>query len=314
MWGHAGGFLLGAVLLILGGDSLARGLTGLVIRRAVAPPIASLSMLAFGAVVPALAVTVAAMGIGEPQLALGSVVGGAITQLGLVLGLAALIAPLRARLRWLGRLNQALVGAVVLVWLLAFGGRWGPIEGAVLVLAWIVAVVWVARAARGEREAFAGAAVAPTSLARSGIRIAIGLALVAYAAWLLAGACAGFAQAGARNPLLLGLIALGTAGALASVPASLLAARGGDGEFAVGHALGAALTNVLLLLGVLALWHPLAVAESLRRIELPALFALALAIYPMMRSDGELSRREGLVLVAAFAAFIVGEVWLIGAG
>jgi cation:H+ antiporter len=65
-----------------------------------------------------------------------------------------------------------------------------------------------------------------------------------------------------------------------------------------------------LLVGVLALAHPLALPASLPRFELPVLFTLALAIYPMMRSDGKLSSREGLLLMLAWLIFMIVEGWL----
>jgi cation:H+ antiporter len=103
---------------------------------------------------------------------------------------------------------------------------------------------------------------------------------------------------------------LGAVTALASVPWTLTAARRGQGDFAIGHAFGAVIGSVLLLAGGLALWQTVGAARSLQRIEIPALIVLAVAIYPMMRSDGELSRREGAILVGAYALFLIGEAWL----
>jgi cation:H+ antiporter len=90
----------------------------------------------------------------------------------------------------------------------------------------------------------------------------------------------------------------------------VLAARRGRSDFALGQGLIGALGSILLLTGGLALWQPLAAAESLSRIELPVLAALAVALYPMMRSDGALSRREGAVLLITYMTWVLGEAWL----
>jgi cation:H+ antiporter len=74
--------------------------------------------------------------------------------------------------------------------------------------------------------------------------------------------------------------------------------------------LGMWIFGALLLAGGLALWQPVGAPRSLQHIEIPALIALAVAIYPMMRSDGELSRREGVILLVAQAIFVFAEVWL----
>ncbi len=112
----------------------------------------------------------------------------------------------------------------------------------------------------------------------------------------------------------MGLTLLGFATALASVPPTVIAARRGQGDFAIGHAFGAVLGSVLLVAGILALWQPVGAARSLQHIEISALVVLAVAIYPMMKSDGELSRREGVILVVAYALFQIGEAWMTHAG
>jgi cation:H+ antiporter len=149
---------------------------------------------------------------------------------------------------------------------------------------------------------------------RDALRVVVGVVILPFAAvWLVDGALA-IAAGMALSPVVVGLVLLGLATALASVWPTLIAARRGQGDFAIGHALGAVPGNVLLLLGVLALWQDVAVARSLQHVEIPALLALAVAIYPMMRSDGALSRREGVILVVAYAVFLVGEAWLAGIG
>ncbi|MEO8010448.1 MAG: sodium:calcium antiporter, partial [Dokdonella sp.] len=134
--------------------------------------------------------------------------------------------------------------------------------------------------------------------------------MAAYGAWSLVLGSIGIATATMINPLIVGLVGLGTVTALASLPAAISASRRGRGEFALGQALLGALCNLLLLLGVLAITRSPAIEPSLSRFELPALFALALAIYPMMRNDGQLSSREGTVLVMASIAFMAAELWL----
>ena len=137
----------------------------------------------------------------------------------------------------------------------------------------------------------------------------VAVVAIGFAVWLVQGSLA-LATHCAVSPLVIGLTGLGGATALASVPPTVTAARRNQGDFAIGHAFGAVIGSVLLLTGLLALWQPVGAARSLQHIEIPALIVLAVAIYPMMRSDGELSRREGVILVAAYALFLIGEAWL----
>lgn len=313
MLGEIGSFVLGAVLLLLGTDSLIRGSAGLLARRVAETYPVALAGAVLAALLPSLAVTVAAALLGQSELALGGLIGGAIAQLGLVLGLAALVAPLMLRLKVFAWINPALLAAGVLIWLLGLDRVYSPIDGAILVAAFIAVAILVLRAMRTERASARALFDAPSSSIGSVllfVRALLGIVLVALGAWLLVVGSIGLAGEASWSPLIVGLVALGAVSALASAPNALSAARRGHGDFAVGQAMLGALGNILLLLGALAIWHPLALAPSLGRFEIPALFALALAVYPMMRSDGELSRREGGVLLAAYVLFVLAEFWL----
>ena len=314
MLAQVGSFVLGVVLLMLGADSLARGIGGLALRSGASSFGVGLASTALSALVPALAVTLAAGYARQPELAFGSLVGGSIAQIGLVLGLCALAAPLRARLKLFRRANPALIAAGLLLWLLSLDARIGMFDGAILILAWFLVAALVVGDARTENEEVRNEIAAATGTAmlvwRDAARVVVGAVVLPFAAvWLVDGALY-FANACGTSPVVVGLTLLGAATALASVPPTLIAARLGQGDFAIGHAFGAVIGSVLLLTGLLALWQPIGAARSLQHIEIPALIVLAVAIYPMMRSDGELSRREGVILVAAYALFLIGEAWL----
>lgn len=314
MLGDIGTFLLGAVLLLLGIDALVKGITAGLARRASAGFAVVLAATVLNALLPAAIVAGAAAWRGQSALALGSIVGGAVAQLGLALGLAALVAPLVVRLKVFAQINPALLIAIMLVAALAFDRHVDAFDGVILLAAFVVVVIIVVRAARAERvaaRALFSDTLPDVAVPLLLVRMTVGAALAGYGAWcLVAGSINMAAQAG-WNPMIVGLLALGAVTALAGAPAAISSARRGRGDFAVGQALLGALCNLLLLLGAYALWQPL--TPALLRFELPALFALALAVYPMMRSDGELSRREGLVLLCAYVLFLIAELWLTSA-
>jgi cation:H+ antiporter len=314
MLAQVGSFVLGALLLLLASDSLVRGVSGLALRSGFGGYGVGLASTAFGALIPALVVTLAAGYARQPELALGALVGGSIAQIGLVLGICALAAPLRARLKLFGWANPALIASIVLFWLLSLDAKFGVVDGVILIAAYVVVTVLVIRSARGESEAVRNELAAATGTSmlvwRDGARVVIGVVALPFAAvWLVQGSLA-LAAHGGVSTLVFGLTALGGVTALASVPPTVTAARRNQGDFAIGHAFGAVIGAVLLLAGFLALWQPVGAPRSLQHVEIPALIALAVAIYPMMRSDGELSRREGVILLVAQAVFVFVEVWL----
>ncbi len=313
MWADVGTLLLGTVLLLFGTDSLANGVSGLLARRLTESYLFSLAGSMVAGLAPLLAVVIAALLMNQTEVAFGGIVGGAIAQLGLLLGLAALLAPLLARLKVFALINPMLIGAVVLVWVLGFDHAYSMLDGGILVLAFIVALVVIVRGVSRERVAAKVIFDQPSRAFGTGLlalRLIVGTILVGLGAWRLLVGASGLAATLTLNPLIVGLLVAGPAVVLAGAPTALLAARRGRGDFALGQTLFGALAAILLLLGVLALAHPLALPASLPRFELPVLFTLALAIYPMMRSDGKLSSREGLLLVLAWLIFMIVEGWL----
>ena len=312
MIGEFGMFALGALLLLLGTDSLAKGMAAACARGAVAGHVFSLATTVLNALLPAAIVAATAAFLDHRELALGSLLGGAIAQLGLVLALAALTAPLVVRLKVFVWLNPALLLAVLLLGVLSIDRALGALDGSLLLVAFLVVVIVFLRATRSERIAaramFESSARASTAMIV--LRIVLGAALACYASWCLVQAGSVIGAGIGWSPLVFGLVVLGAVTALAGAPAAIAAARRGHGDFAVGQALLGPLCSLLLLLGVLAIWRPLALAPSLLRFELPALFAFALAVYPMMRSDGELSRREGGALLLAWVLLTVLQLWI----
>jgi len=170
----------------------------------------------------------------QPELALGALVGGSIAQIGLVLGICALAAPLRARLKLFGWANPALIVSIVLFWLLSLDAKFGVVDGVILIAAYVVVTVLVIRAARSEtadvRNELASATGTSMLVWRDGARVVIGVVALPFAAvWLVQGSLA-LATYCAVSPLVIGLTVLGGATALASVPPTVTAARRNQGD------------------------------------------------------------------------------------
>ena len=313
MWADSGTILLGCVLLLFGTDSLANGISGLIARKPDQSWLFAMSSASVAAMAPLIALAVAALLLGQADLGVGAALGGAIAQLGLVLGVAALSAPLLARLKAFVWINPALIGAVVLVWALGLDHAYSGFDGGLMLLVFVsVGGLTVRAISRGKvaSQALFGQVARTFGSSLSLARLLVGVALIGFGAWRLLVGTMGLTSAMTLNPLIAGLLVLGPASALAGTPTAVMAALSGRGDFALGQAFIAALAAILLVLGGLAVLQPLAVPSSLARFELPVLFTLAVAVYPMMRSDGELSRREGILLVLAWFAFLATGLWM----
>lgn len=309
-------FVLGLVLLALGGDSIVKAASGLAQRFGASPFVAGLLLVAFGTSLPELVVNVRAFAVGAEDLALGNAVGSNIVNVGLTLGLAALAAPLLARARVLSPLLVLL--AVVSLALIVFGldgviARW---EGALMLLGFVGVLAFLLRAARREtepvREAIAGYAMTRTGLFLNALRVVFaGVALYYGARWIVSAAPVLGAGLG-WSPLLVGLLPVAIGTALPEVAAAIVAARRGQGDMVLGHVIGSSLFNLLVVVGGMAALRPIALPESFVKLELPAAIAFVLVLYPMLRGDLTLSRREGGILLVAFVGWVVLELALIG--
>src|SRR5690606_37776764 len=290
----------GLLLLALGGDSAGKGVSGLAQRLGMRPFVAGVLLLALATSLPELVVNLRAISVGQGHLALGNAVGCTLANLGLTLGLAAL---------------AMLVAAAVAMVALGLDGHIGRTDGLALLVAYVLVLAFVLRRstleARQVQEGIAAYAATRTGLGLNLLRLAIALALLWFGARWVVTAGLALGQAWGLTPLLAGLLPVAIGNTLPEIAAAAAAARRGQGDMVAGHVFGSSLCNLLLVVGGAAAVRPLALPASFVRLALPALLALALLALPMLRGDRRLSRGEGGVLAAVFAAWVVLELVLL---
>jgi len=305
-------FVLGLVLLLLGGDSVVKGASGLAQRLGLSPFQAGLLLVAFATSMPELAVNAYAVHAGNTDLALGNAVGSNVVNIGLTLALAALAAPLLMQMRLLAGQLVFLLVATGLLLLFALDGvvvRW---EGGVLLAGFVTMIGFLVVHGRQEpapvQQELADYAETRTHLVQNLLRLVIAAVVLFFGGRLVVeqapviGAALGFGS------VLTGLILVAIATALPEVVAAVMAARQGQGNVVAGTVLGASLFNVLAIVGGMAVLQPVAVPASFVSLELPAAMAFVLALYPILGGDLRISRREGAVLLVLFLVWIAFEL------
>ena len=308
MWEVLGFFALGLLLVTFGADSLVKGASGLAQRRGAGATAAGLALVAVGASVPELAISIAAIIQGHYAMAMGNVIGSSIANFGLIIAVAALVKPLSVNFRLVSLGLPLLLITGVGLLAMSHNGTLGYYDGGILLLG-VIAFGWtVRRSAASEsevvRKELAYAANTQTDLGRNVVRLLIGLGVLGYGAWLTSSRAYELAGIWGMSELWAGLTLLAIGSALPELAAAVVAASRGHGNVVVGSAVSSSLVNLLLILGLLAIWHPLPMAQSLVWVEIPALIAFALAFYPMIRGDAQVSRREGGILLLAFIGWI----------
>jgi cation:H+ antiporter len=313
-------FVVGAGLLIFGAETLVRGAARLAASFGITPLVIGLTVVAFGTSTPELAVTTQAGLAGKSDIALGNVVGSNIANILLILGLSAAIVPLTVS-HQLVRLDVPLmIGASVLVFLMALNGTIGNWDG-ILLLAGVLAYTFFlvrhsrrqTRAER-EREALERARVeaatgvvtpSSSSTVRSLILVAVGLALLLVGGrWMVNGAVE-LARAFGVSELVIGLTVVAGGTSLPEVATSLMASIRGHRDMAVGNVVGSNIYNLLLILGTAALVTPggVIVPPAAIRFDLPVMIAVAVACVPIFFANQRISRWEGMLFVGYYLAY-----------
>ena len=248
--------LLGIGLLYFGGEWLVANASRLAQRLGWSPLVVGLTVVAFGTSSPELAAALAAVFAGSPTIVIGNVIGSNSANIGLILGLSALLRPIETEARFLRRELPFMIGTGILVFPLFHDGRLSRLEGLGLLalLAIYLGVLFregeqptspEIEAEFEEETAQPAQPMAPTVLG-----IAAGTAMLVFGArFLVDGAVAIALWAGLSERVIgLTLVAFGTS--LPELAACLVASHRGHGEIGLGNLVGSNVFNVLAVLGV----------------------------------------------------------------
>jgi cation:H+ antiporter len=299
---------VGLFLLAVAAEVLVQGAASLSRRFGLSPLVIGLTVVSIGTSLPELVVSVEAALAGSGGLALGNVVGSNIANIALILGIAALIAPIAVQAQVV-RMDAPLlvvvsVGFIGLVW----DGGLSRGNGVVLtagILAYVFYTLHMAqRASPGVQEEADVVLPSQHSVLVDGGLIAVGIAgLLGGAHFLVTGAIDVAAALGI-SPVVIGLTVVAVGTSLPELATSVVAAWRGQGDIAVGNALGSSIFNLLGILGVTVLIHPLSTA-SLGWVELGIMVGLAVVVVPFLRTSYTLSRVEGGVLLLSYFGYVV---------
>jgi len=300
--------LLGFGLLYLGGELLVRGAAALGLRFGLSPLVVGLTIVAFGTSSPELVVALDAAIRGYSEVAIGNVVGSNICNTGLILGIAALIHPLKVESKVVKFDAPIALVATVALFVMLYDGVLARIDGALL-LAGIVAytgfTLWEARRESGRVESEFTEEHPPSGHATSVLLLMIAgglIALVIGGNLFVDGAVSLATALGVSQALIaLTIVALGTS--LPELATSIIASLRGHGDIAIGNVVGSNIFNILATLGVGALVVPLHRGD-VQTFDLAAMLGIAILLIPLLYWRFTVGRWRGALLLVAYAAYI----------
>ncbi len=300
-------FIAGLVLLIGGAEMLVRGSSRIAAAAGISPLVVGLTVVAFGTSAPELAVTAAASFRGDPDLALGNVVGSNVLNVLLILGASALVAPLLVQKRLVRMEVPFMIGVTVLVVVLGLNGVISRVEGVFLFaggIAYTTVLVLRARAVAppvAERPRGGRGGSLPINAGLVGVGLGL---LVLGSHWIVDGAQAMAVALGVPQ-LVIGLTVVAVGTSLPELATSIVASLQGQRDIAVGNIIGSNIFNLLIALGAASAISPIGVEVPLtaRTFDLPVMLAVSLVCLPIFITGLKIDRLEGFIFLGFYVIY-----------
>jgi cation:H+ antiporter len=310
----------GLALLIVGGDIMVRGAVGVATRLGVSPLVIGLTLVGFGTSTPELVTSVQASLAGSPGIALGNIVGSNIANVLLIMGLAALVAPIAVSSPSLKRDGGIMIAAAVLFAALSAVADLSRLTGVVFVFLLIAYVVYSFRqeqaaptdhgAAYGKGEAALevdeGFRPSRASSMAWSFALAIGgLALVVVGGKFLVDGAVALARGYGISETVIGLTIVAVGTSTPELVTSIVAAARRHSEVAFGNVVGSNIYNILGIAGVTALIAPTAVPPEVVRFDNLVMVGVSLVLFAFAWTGLRIGRREGGLLLSGYLIYLL---------
>lgn len=306
------GLAAGVAILTVGAELLVRGASRLAAVAGISPLIIGLTVVAYGTSAPEAAVSLKSAFAGQSDIALGNVVGSNVFNVLFILGVCALILPLRVDSQLVRLDVPIMIGASVLVFLMGLDGQIGRVDASLLLAGVVAYTVLLLRKSRREhtavqeefsREYPPVRMHGPGMLAWNGLLLAVGLALLVGGARLFVDNAVTVAEALGVSQLIIGLTIVAAGTSLPEVATSIVAAFRGERDIAIGNVVGSNIFNLLFVLGSTALALPVPLGAEAMRVSIPVMIGAALICLPIFFTDYLIKRWEGALFVLLYVTY-----------
>ena len=299
-------FIAGIILLYKCSDILVDGASKTAAKLGVSSLIISLLIVAFGTSAPEFAISVGAAFQSHADISMGNIIGSCIANLLLVLGISAIIRPIRIQKSLIKREMPIILGVTLLLLLFSSFNLLDSshlIGGVIFLLLFIIFIYYFIRCAKNERIAKTSIEKYKSGNSRKNIvYIVVGVIGVVIGAMLLIESATTIARFFSISELIIALsmVALGTS--LPELAVSAVASYKKESDIAVGNVIGSNIFNIFLILGACALIIPLNAVVSL--VHIYFLLGVTIILLPILYTGYNISRKEGVLLLLLYIAYI----------
>ncbi|GIG53481.1 calcium/sodium antiporter [Demequina activiva] len=307
----------GLVALAWSADKFVMGAATVARYLGMAPLLIGMIVIGFGTSAPEMVVSAFAAADGAPEIALGNAFGSNIANIGLILGVSAILLPIIVKRGILHKELPLLVVVTGIAWMLMSDGELSTGDAGVLVLLLAVLLTWQIMSARQhqgddlEKDVERSTGDRAMSKRAAWTWLVVGVVLLVLSSRLLVWGAVEIAESLGWSDLVIGLTVVAIGTSAPELASAIAAVRKGENDLALGNVIGSNLFNTLGVVGIAGLIAPAVVSDELLTRDLPMVMGMTLLVVIFgfrWRRDGRINRVEGvalLVLWIAYTAYLV---------
>lgn len=304
--------VFGLLLLVWSADRFVDGASSTARHFGMPPLLIGMVVVGFGTSAPEMVVSALAASQGNPGIALGNAYGSNITNIALILGVTALISPIAVHSQVLRKELPILMAVTVLAAWQIWDGDLTRLDAILLVAVFAGLMGWTIRQSLRQPSDALATDVAqelsaePMPLKRALMWLGIGLVLLIVSSRILVWGAVSIAQSLGVSDLIIGLTVVAVGTSLPEFASSIIAARKGEHDIAIGNIIGSNLFNTLAVVGIAGLISPLSVGPEVFSRDIMVMAGLTLLLFVFgygFRGPGRINRFEGGALLAAYIAY-----------
>jgi len=298
----------GLILLTTGGEFLVSGAAKLAKRLGMSSLLIGLTVVAFGTSMPELFVGLIALFQEHPDILTGNVIGSNIANIGLILGLCALITPLPVRFKSVSFELYTVVSATIIVFLAAWHGIFPRFLGFIFFMSLLFYTVQSFRLAankkRSQKICFEAETADKYPLPAIIVITTIGLLCLPVGSYFFINGALDIARHFGVSELGIGLTLAAVGTSLPELASCLAAIRQRQTQILAGNIIGSNLFNLLMVLGFCGLIAPYPISPDLLFRDIPVMFSMTAVLIPILAVQQGLSRLHGFILLASYIGYL----------
>lgn len=297
-------FLSGIAVLYTGGVLFIRGSSNTARIFRIRPLIIGTVIIAFATSAPEFCVSILAVIRQSRTLAIGNIVGSCICNIGMVLGLSALIRPVRVGSSVLRREMPILLAATIMLFLACIDLKIDRFEAGIFIIGFFLFISYSIRNAKKAGDASPPSNRQPVSKTMPLVYLGIGLTGLLAGAYIVVNAAVNLAGYLGISELVIGLSVVAVGTSLPELFVSAIASWKAEGDISIGNVIGSNLFNILCIIGIVCLIRPVFIDRSVLMLSMPFLLVYVFVLVPIIRTDYRISRVEGMLLFASYLFYL----------